>query len=73
MFVQYCSKLKSVCGEFKSLFNELQKQKIDLIWVTDGDGWLTTKRPLEETFNNNDYIFNLESLEKEVLSKLIDP
>ena len=65
------SKLKAVCGEFKSLNNELKKQGIDLIWITDGKGWLTTKRPLEETFNHNDYVFNLEMIEDNILKEVI--
>lgn len=64
------SKLKAVCGEFKSLYTELKEQNIDFIWVTDGLGWYTTKRPLEETYNHNDYVFNLTSLEKGVLKEL---
>ena len=64
------SKLKSVCGEFKALFNELHEQNIDFIWITDGKGWLTTKRPLEETFKNNDYIFNLTSLQNDILDEV---
>ena len=64
------SKLKAVCGEFKSLYTELKEQNIDFIWVTDGLGWYTTKRPLEETYNHNDYVFNLTSLEKGVLKQL---
>ena len=64
------SKLKSVCGEFKALFNELHEQNIDFIWITDGKGWLTTKRPLEETFKNNDYIFNLTSLQNGILDEV---
>lgn len=64
------SKLKAVCGEFKSLHNELKAQGIDFIWVTDGLGWHTTKRPLEETYNNNDYVFNLSMLESGILKEL---
>lgn len=64
------SKLKSVCGEFKSLYTELKKQDIDFIWVTDGLGWNTTKRPLEETYNHNDHVFNLSMLEDGILNKL---
>ncbi len=64
------SKLKAVCGEFKSLYTELKKQNIDFIWVTDGLGWFTTKRPLEETYNHNDYVFNLISLEGGILKEL---
>ncbi len=64
------SKLKAVCGEFKSLYNELKKQDIDFIWITDGQGWKTTKRPLEETYNHNEYVFNLNMLEKNILNDL---
>jgi len=64
------SKLKAVCGEFKSLQDELKEQKIDFVWVTDGLGWETTLKPLEETFNHNDYVFNLSILEKGILNSL---
>ncbi len=65
------SKLKAVCGEFKSLYTELKEQNIDFIWITDGLGWFTTKRPLEETYNHNEYVFNLNMLEAGILDKLI--
>ena len=64
------SKLKAVCGEFRSLYDELKAQDIDFIWITDGLGWNTTKRPLEETFNHNEYVFNLNMLESGVLNEL---
>lgn len=64
------SKLKSVCGEFKGLNDELKTQNIDLIWITDGLGWHTAKRPLEEAYNHNDYIFNLDILEDGALDRL---
>lgn len=64
------SKLKAVCGEFKSLYDELKTQDIDFIWITDGLGWNTTQRPLEETYNHNDYVFNLNMLESGVLDEL---
>lgn len=65
------SKLKSVCGEFKGLNDELKTQNIDLIWITDGLGWHTAKRPLEEAYNHNNYIFNLDMLENGALDRLI--
>lgn len=65
------SKLKAVCGEFKSLYTELKTQDIDFIWVTDGLGWFTAKRPLEETYNHNEYVFNLNMLEAGILDKLV--
>lgn len=65
------SKLKAVCGEFATLYDELKRQNIDLIWVTDGLGWKTAKKPLEETYNHNDYVFNLKMLEENVLNNLV--
>ena len=64
------SKLKAVCGEFRSLYDELKRQNIEFIWITDGLGWHAAKRPLEETYNHNDYIFNLFMLEDGVLNEL---
>jgi len=66
------SKLKSVCGEFRTLSKELLNQNIDLIWVTDGKGWLTAKKPLEESFVDNKYILNLKMIENGVLNEIID-
>lgn len=66
------SKLKAVCGEFRSLYDELTNQDIDFVWITDGLGWNTTKLPLEETFNhNNGQVFNLNMLEDDILEELI--
>ena len=65
------SKLKAVCGEFRSLYDELTKQDIDFVWVTDGLGWKTAERPLEETFNHNKgQVFNLNMLEDGILEEL---
>lgn len=66
------SKLKSVCGEFKALNDDLSAQGIELIWITDGLGWHTARLPLEEAFNHNGgRIFNLSMLENGVLNTLI--
>ena len=64
------SKLKSVCGEFRNLFDILQKQGIDFIWITDGDGWRSAHKPLEEAYNHMSHIFNLSMLEKNILQQL---
>ena len=65
------SKLKSTAGEYKSLYAFLSKAGVPFIWITDGQGWRTTERPLEETFNHIDYLFNLSMLEQGILSEII--
>ena len=64
------SKLKSTCGEYKSLFDFCSSNNIEFIWITDGAGWKTALKPLEETFEHIDYIFNLEMLKDGILKDL---
>jgi len=65
------SKLKSTAGEYQYLFDFLKKQGIDLIWITDGLGWKTTKKSLFETFLHNDYLLNIELVKQGVLRDII--
>ncbi|NQS97017.1 MAG: type II restriction endonuclease [candidate division Zixibacteria bacterium] len=64
------SKLKSTAGEYRNLFDVLH-DKYKFVWITDGFGWKTTTKPLRETFDHNDYIFNLSMLEKGILEYLL--
>lgn len=64
------SKLKSTCGEYKSLYDFCSNNGVEFIWITDGEGWKTTLKPLEETFLHNDYIFNLSMVKDGVLNDL---
>ncbi|MCG6553019.1 MAG: type II restriction endonuclease [Candidatus Magnetominusculus sp. LBB02] len=63
------SKLKSTAGEYRNLFDVFDG-KFKFIWITDGLGWRNTKRPLRETFDYSDYIFNLAMLENGILGYL---
>ena len=64
------SKLKSTAGEYRNLFGKL-KNKYKFIWITDGFGWKKTAKPLRETFDHNDYLFNLTMLEKGILGYIL--
>lgn len=65
------SKLKSVAGEFSSLFGLVKNDSTGFIWVTDGEGWLTAKRPLSETFNATDYVININMIEQGLLEEIV--
>lgn len=66
------SKLKAVAGEFSGLYHYLQNQWIELLWITDGLGWNTTLRPLEDAFNaTNGNIFNIAMLRDGIFDELI--
>ncbi len=65
------SKLKSTAGEYRNLFDVLNGQ-YKFFWITDGLGWKTTAKPLRETFNHNDYLFNLAMLENGILRQVVE-
>ena len=65
------SKLKSVSGEFSSLFDLIKNENTGFIWVTDGEGWLTAKRPLRETFDHTDYVMNINMIEQGLLEEIL--
>jgi type II restriction enzyme len=66
------SKLKATAGEYKALAKDIEAQGIVFIWITDGMGWHSALNSLEETYNSNDYIFNLDMLENHnILEKIL--
>lgn len=65
------SKLKATAGEYKTLYDITSKDGNEFIWITDGKGWVSAKRPLEETFYHNNYIINLTMLEQGILSEIV--
>jgi type II restriction enzyme len=65
------SKLKATAGEYKALQDYLRKSGHPFIWITDGFGWKSTIRPLEEAFNHLDFVLNLAFLENGVLEHII--
>jgi len=65
------SKLKATAGEYKALYDYIKKDNNRFIWTTDGEGWHTASRPLEETFNHIDYILNLNMIQKGLLEDII--
>ena len=64
------SKLKATAGEYQYLNDFIKSQNIKFIWITDGKGWLTALNPLEETFNHNDYVININMLKNGILNKI---
>ena len=65
------SKLKSTCGEYKKLYDFCNENNVQMIWITDGFGWNTTKTPLRETFIHTDYIFNLNMIKDGILNEVL--
>ena len=40
------------------------------VWVTDGAGWVSARRNLEETFDQLPYLFNIADLENGVFDRI---
>ena len=62
------SKLKATAGEYQYLNDFIKSQNLEFIWITDGKGWLTALNPLEETFQHNDYVINLDMIKNGILN-----
>ncbi|NJK49373.1 restriction endonuclease [Candidatus Gracilibacteria bacterium] len=65
------SKLKATAGEYKGLFDVISSQGHKFIWITDGLGWKSSLRSLEETFDRIDYTFNLKTISTGLLAEII--
>ena len=67
------SKLKAVAGEFTELsqFVTTSNDRVEFVWVTDGQGWKTAHLPLSEAFGHIDNIFNLNMLKEGFLFDLL--
>ena len=66
------SKLKSTAGEYITMNQFWNKQGIEFLWITDGQGWVSTQLPLREYFNQADYLLNLDMLQKGYLNKILE-
>lgn len=66
------SKLNETARSYKMLTEEAKKVKgVKFIWFTDGTGWLSARKNLEETFNELEDIYNINDLENGILEKII--
>ena len=66
------SKLNETARSYKMLAEESKKVKgVTFIWFTDGLGWKSARKNLEETFKELDTIFNIDDLDNGVLENLM--
>ena len=66
------SKLNETARSYKMLANESKKVNgVTFIWFTDGLGWLSARKNLEETFNEMETIYNIVDLEQGILENLM--
>ena len=65
------SKLNETARSYKMLAQESKKvDGVTFIWFTDGTGWVSARKNLEETFNEVDTLYSINDLENGVLNNL---
>lgn len=65
------SKLNETARSYKMLAEESKKVNgVTFIWFTDGLGWRSARRNLEETFNELPTLYNINDLDNGVLERL---
>lgn len=65
------SKLKATAGEYIGLGALLKIPNVEFVWVTDGQGWLTTLLPMKAAYEKLDFVWNLDWLARGFLSDLL--
>lgn len=65
------SKLNETARSYKMLAEESkQVNGVTFIWITDGQGWNSARKNLEETFNTLNTIYSINDLDNGVLENL---
>lgn len=67
------SKLNETARSYKMIAEESRAIKnVDFVWITDGGGWTSARRNLEETFDTMDYLYNIKDMEDGILVELFN-
>ena len=66
------SKLNETARSYKMIAEESKAVSgFKFVWITDGGGWISARRNLEETFNVLENIYNIADMENNVFIKLL--
>jgi type II restriction enzyme len=65
------SKLNETAGHYTDLHAGLADQGFGFIWITDGQGWLKTTKPLRDTFSRVDHVLNLRMIFSGLLDHIL--
>ena len=65
------SKLNETARSYKQIAQEVDTiDGFTFVWFTDGKGWQSARRNLEETFDVLDTVFSIDDLENGILNEL---
>lgn len=66
------SKPQEIVDSYTNRKNELAKEGIGFIWLTDGVGWKGGVHQITNAFNDMDYILNIEFARKGILNEILN-
>lgn len=67
------SKLNETARSYKMIAEEAKQIKgVQFVWITDGAGWKSARRNLEETFHTMEALYNIADMEQGVLKRLFN-
>lgn len=65
------SKLNETARSYKMIAEEARQVRgVEFMWITDGGGWRSARRNLEETFNTMTHLYNIDDMENGVFLSL---
>ena len=65
------SKLNETARSYKTLAKEIETiSGVTFVWFTDGQGWLSARHNLEETFDVMDNVYNIADMQNGIMGKL---
>lgn len=65
------SKLNETARSYAKLSQDIKGiDDVNFVWITDGQGWQSTKNNFKAAYDVIDYLFNLFDLEQDVLTEL---
>lgn len=65
------SKLNETARSYKMIAEETKEiPNVEFVWVTDGGGWRSARRNLEEAFNVLEHLYNISDMEQGVFLSL---
>lgn len=66
------SKLNETARSYKQIAQEAATiAGFEFVWFTDGQGWISARHNLEETFDVMEHIYSIDDLENGVINKMI--
>ena len=65
------SKLNETARSYKTIALEAKDiEGVEFVWITDGGGWISARRNLEETFDVMSSIYNIADMENNIFESL---